>query len=78
MVLTPLFRQPQPLYCRLVKTSPLILGLSKFIWPLSSISPDENRGYIGFNSFTDFIQTWHIHVFWSGEEPYFKVTLNSQ
>ena len=42
------------------------------------ISPDESRGYIGVTSpppyaFTDLIQTWHTHVFGSGEEPYFKV-----
>ena len=28
--------------------------------------------------FANLIQTWHTHVFRSGEEPYFKVMLNSQ
>ena len=30
------------------------------------------------NAFTDFIQTWDTQVFGSVEEPYYKVTLNSQ
>ena len=58
------------------------------------ISPDESRGYTHFcsfaplyvstyvrdnsNSFMDFFQMWHTHVLGSGEEPCFKVSLNSQ
>ena len=52
----------------------------------------ESGEYTGFTSFarfdlcaqylkiavTGFIPTWHRHVFGSGEEPYFKVTLNSK
>ena len=49
------------------------------------LSLDKSWGYSCFisvdnfkNTFTDFIQTWSTHVFRSEEEPYFKVTLNSQ